>query len=348
MSCLSTQQKELFLKKYEYELKDVELISSQISNEKYDISICIPTFERVDRLINVLQDIVNQKDVTPSYEVVITDNTQDNPEHYNVINNFLKTVDFDYRYYRNSSNYQSICNWNQCISLSKGKFFILVHDDDLLNCYFLKNYQEIINSKFDYIAVKSIRILENKENIDNFYNINYCFSNFSNYSLKQNTKNRICSILGFLIRKDVINKIGLFPTYDDKDELSFIEDQYFVDNLLYNCQGFISKFSGYGYVLSADSASIKKSEKWSQAYVDAYFLRYNEIIYLYKGIIRKIKLLNLKILKYYRLKKEEKIKLEYGIKLDKKNISRTIKISLFSKLIYPFIYLISKFIKRGD
>jgi glycosyltransferase involved in cell wall biosynthesis len=89
------------------------------------ISICIPAFKRTDFLKRLLDSIAVQ--VFRDFEVIVSDDSPGDEvallcEHYREI--------FPLIYHRNATPLGTPVNWNQAVSLAKGEWIKLMHDDD--------------------------------------------------------------------------------------------------------------------------------------------------------------------------------------------------------------------------
>tara|TARA_A200000113_G_C8822571_1_gene340992 strand:+ start:299 stop:1159 length:861 start_codon:yes stop_codon:yes gene_type:complete len=106
-------------------------------------SICIPTYNRSELLINAAESALNQE--YEDYEVLIVDNHSDE-NHQTVIENYLsQTTISNLTYIKNSSNLGMMGNWNKCISFAKGQYVSILSDDDLLAPNFLRNIDSVVN-----------------------------------------------------------------------------------------------------------------------------------------------------------------------------------------------------------
>jgi len=94
------------------------------------ISICIPTYNRAESLLNCLESIaLNQNTSLIDYEVCISDNfSNDNTEE--IVQSFQKKIPINY--YRNTSNIGRVKNYLNVVNIAKGDFIWLIGDDDLL------------------------------------------------------------------------------------------------------------------------------------------------------------------------------------------------------------------------
>lgn len=89
------------------------------------ISICIPAYKRVDFLRRLLASISQQ--TFTDFEVIITDDSPDDSVSF-LLNEL--SLPFEFQYYRNSPALGTPGNWNRGLSLAKGSWIKLMHDDD--------------------------------------------------------------------------------------------------------------------------------------------------------------------------------------------------------------------------
>lgn len=88
-----------------------------------DVSVCVPLYRpRPDHLRALVESVKAQS--TPALEIVLSEDPSD------VVLNELP--DGPIRYYRNPERLGMVGNWNQAVSLTRGRFVILVGQDDLL------------------------------------------------------------------------------------------------------------------------------------------------------------------------------------------------------------------------
>lgn len=112
----------------------------KVINLKY--SIVIPTFKRVATLKDTLQSAINQ-DFNGKYNIIICDN---NPERNDETELFMQGIsDKRIKYYKNTENIGMTGNWNRCVELCDGEYFIMIHDDDILYPFFLKQCDKILH-----------------------------------------------------------------------------------------------------------------------------------------------------------------------------------------------------------
>lgn len=92
------------------------------------ISVCIPAFKRIEFLQRVLESLAIQ--TFRDFEVIVTDDSPDQcvEELVSAFENRLPKL----IYYRNESPLGTPANWNKAISLARGEWIKLLHDDDWL------------------------------------------------------------------------------------------------------------------------------------------------------------------------------------------------------------------------
>ena len=130
------------------------------------LSICIPTYNRVEYLEKTILSIVNQKlfQDTTEIEIIISDNcSTDNTQE--ISNKYIEIYGDKIRYYRNSENILDL-NFEKALSYGSG-VFLKLNNDTLLHQ----------NNTLDVITDKIKINIENKDIIF-----------FSNSSLKNTTE----------------------------------------------------------------------------------------------------------------------------------------------------------------
>ena len=111
--------------------------SAHITSKKYEVTIAIPTFCRNDMLDRALHNAVRQRGIN-NYEVIVVDNDErGNPETDSMIKDYCAKYN-NIRYYRNEKNIGMTGNWNRCIEMARGKWVVLLHDDDVISDRYLK------------------------------------------------------------------------------------------------------------------------------------------------------------------------------------------------------------------
>lgn len=138
------------------------------------ISICIPTYNRADNLINCLESIVvNEKISLVDFEVCISDNfSNDNTE--SIVKTYQNKLPI--KYYKSSNNIGRVRNYLNVVSIASGDFIWLIGDDDLL----LPNAIFEIND-----------LISNNQEVEFFYINSFCLAAdyLASFDKPFNTKN---------------------------------------------------------------------------------------------------------------------------------------------------------------
>lgn len=124
-------------------IKSICLYGNEKELGNFFISICIPTFKRTNLLKEALDSALNQKTDVP-YCILVLDNenTGIENENYKLIKKYNSPKIF---YYQNSENIGMAGNWNRCAELIQTKYFVYLHDDDLLKDMFIQTVFDIIS-----------------------------------------------------------------------------------------------------------------------------------------------------------------------------------------------------------
>lgn len=105
------------------------LLSSLSAVEVPFLSIAIPTYKRFGLLKETLNSVFALEFSFP-VEILIVDN---DPEQWDLaMKEMSKFGDKEFAYYKNDENIGMFGNWNQCLSLARGKYITILHDDDIL------------------------------------------------------------------------------------------------------------------------------------------------------------------------------------------------------------------------
>lgn len=121
-----------------------DLLWGQNYMKNFEISIVIPTYNRIQVLEEAIQSVLRQK-VSFKWELIVIDNT---PLDHNKMTPALKIVQAlnnpSIKYYHNRQNIGSGYNWNRAVELAQGKWITFLHDDDVLCSDALENIYKII------------------------------------------------------------------------------------------------------------------------------------------------------------------------------------------------------------
>jgi|SRR5688572_19562082 len=97
-----------------------------MTEQEIFISICIPAYKRTEFVKRLLDSIVIQ--TFKNYEVIISDDSPGD-EVRQIVDHFSRDLS-PIVYFKNPKPLGTPANWNKAISLGKGKWIKLMHDDD--------------------------------------------------------------------------------------------------------------------------------------------------------------------------------------------------------------------------
>lgn len=103
------------------------MTAKEISQGQIKVTIGIPTYNRLGYLREALDSALRQ--TYKNIEIVVSDNaSEDGTEEY--LRGLLEEGRI--KYVRQSTNIGMVGNWNACLSLATGEYFLLLSDDDVL------------------------------------------------------------------------------------------------------------------------------------------------------------------------------------------------------------------------
>ena len=123
---------------------DYKMILDNCTVKNPFFSVFIPTYKRPNLLIESIKSVLESVDFE-DYEIVISDN---NPEVENQsIKNVRELNSNHIRYFQNSENIGLVRNGIMAAYHCKGRWLVLLDDDDLLSPYYFKVMYEAIQRK---------------------------------------------------------------------------------------------------------------------------------------------------------------------------------------------------------
>ncbi len=119
------------------------------------ITVGISTYNRVDGTFpEALQSALAQD--LDDFEVVVCDNASEDGTRA-----FMERQrDPRLRYHRHETNIGANGNFNACLDLARGDYFLLLHDDDVLEPGFLQRALEAIGSRRPGVALGGVRHID--------------------------------------------------------------------------------------------------------------------------------------------------------------------------------------------
>lgn len=97
---------------------------------KFFISICIPSYNRPSGLKRLLESIDSKRHVNEIQIVICEDNAPKRPEVKSVVDEYKKNSPFQVKYIENQINLGHGANWRQCSNQADGEFLLYMGDDD--------------------------------------------------------------------------------------------------------------------------------------------------------------------------------------------------------------------------
>lgn len=166
------------------------------------VSICIPNYNNAKYLDACIRSALNQ--IYGNTEVVLVDdNSMD--KSWNIVQKYSKKI----KIYKNKSNMGQPKNTNKCVGLSRGKYIVILHSDDMLLPDFAAKLVPILERNPNVGMAAGERILTNEINkritISPFYNTNCVIPGIKQAKVFMFTSFLPCQVL---LRRDIFEKIG--------------------------------------------------------------------------------------------------------------------------------------------
>ena len=109
-------------------------------------TVLIPTYKRVNLLKDALKSVMEQWHVPFMWDIIVLDNEPYDGER-NDTEKYIREVNSKrILYYRNTENIRPGDNFNRGIFLARGKWVMMLHDDDILISNSLHNMYNIVTS----------------------------------------------------------------------------------------------------------------------------------------------------------------------------------------------------------
>ncbi len=110
------------------------------------VTVVVPTYRRVHLLKQALESIITQRETDFAWDIVVVDNEPDNGKE-NDTERLIRSLRNDrILLYRNSENIWAGDNFNRCILLARGKWVMMLHDDDMLIANSLDSVGKLIKA----------------------------------------------------------------------------------------------------------------------------------------------------------------------------------------------------------
>jgi|GEM_PF-1116842 len=290
---------------------------------KYDLTICIPTYNRGERALKNVNYLLENLEKT--YTILVLDNASTNGvEFYKKIENISRTNN-QVTYIKHQTNLQFYGNYLSCFKYAKSDYIIIISDEDFANLKELKSVLEQIKEDKNLGAYKgSIQPHEDLVNLGN----STIFSDTSFSVGEEAIKSFPFSnnyITGMIYNLNLIKKYKLLDILEKNITKHKNYPHIYFDMLI--CAKCNVKLSSKVVALEgASELTNTKDEQGNQAYSFDHIVLYgfgeriNQFFSLRDGIWDAVELLNVK----------------------NSNDKFLIFINIYAKLVEKYFYLISK------
>lgn len=131
-------------------------------------TILIPTYKRADLLKDAINSVINQYHVSFAWEILVVDNDEYDGKT-NETEKLIRKIDNPrILYYRNSKHMRPGDNFNRGILLARGKWVMMLHDDDILIGNSLQNMGRVIKllERHSKRAVGAVNVINHQFKYD--------------------------------------------------------------------------------------------------------------------------------------------------------------------------------------
>jgi glycosyltransferase involved in cell wall biosynthesis len=221
------------------------------------ISICIPTYNRPESLINCLNSLVLQ--TKKNFEVCISDNCS-KKNIYNLVKPYKKKLNIKIN--KNKKNLGFALNLLKVSSMAKGEFIWFVGDDDLLIKNAIERLQVLIlkNRECDFFWINSFNL--NSEYLQKFpfpFNTNKLPKNMKMVSLvKDDIKFNFFDLIDYRLSPDFL--FGMFLSVFRRKKWD--QNLHVIDKKLIKDPNPWSNFENTCFFLKVYCEAFKKSKAY--------------------------------------------------------------------------------------
>jgi glycosyltransferase involved in cell wall biosynthesis len=114
------------------------------------VTIGIPTYNRADRYLKeAIESALKQ--TYPNIEIIVSDNCSSDDTGL-IVESFN---DSKLQYHRHEINIGGNANFNFCLEKAKGVFFLLLHDDDLIDSDFVETCINTVKNRTDIGIIRT-------------------------------------------------------------------------------------------------------------------------------------------------------------------------------------------------
>ena len=172
------------------------------------VSIAMPTYNRADSYLKeAIQCALNQ--TYQNFEIIVSDNCSSD-ETESVVKSFQDTR---LRYFRQTENIGSKNNCNFCLAQARGKYFLLLFDDDRIDADFLDICLKAIPAQAEVgVVLTGTRTIDEKGNIRQEYQNQAKGSSAADFFLDWFVQKAPLYLCSTLYRTQGLREIGGFQS----------------------------------------------------------------------------------------------------------------------------------------
>lgn len=249
---------------------------------KTQISICIPTYKRINPLIRCLESVLKLNKTDLKIEVVISSNAKLDDYVISFLNKNFNDSKYKLSVFEQEKNIGMYKNWNFLLNSASSEWFTILNDDDILDTKWTSYVLEYINSdnnngesmfapSIGMFGSKIPRISSSRINKFfqkiRFYKKDYVSLSF--FDILNRTV--IGGVLNILFKTENARKISFFDKYYHPSA-----DYLFISNYIIDYGGFRRLEIG-GYYNWEDNDTFKKNRK-AKFVIQSYKIRKDLIL----------------------------------------------------------------------
>ncbi len=314
-----------------------KLISGNLNyNENPLVTIAIPTYKRYNLLKEALDSALTQIEFS-DYEIIVVENSPDSDTD---IEKLLRSYNNPkLLYYKNEENLGVAGNWNRCLELARGKWYVMLHDDDLLSNKFLKEMVGVLdkNPKISLLMPSHNHIDE--RDLPNKFNAYWVKLKLKRKLMSFEKKLRKLSEWDYILKNPVGGPVGIIMKRENAVKLGgFNEDHYPSFDYVFFTK-YCVNYNTYFYNKSLGSYRISKNESLNEGVMitsaKIHFEMINELIS--KNIFKKLFFKKYPV--YYVLKSVENTENFWGVSVKEDELKFLGKNKNLNPVWYSFYFM---------
>ena len=175
------------------------------------LSVCVPTYNRVDLLERNLRSVIAQPELADKLEIVVSDNS-DNDASEQLVKELLARWPGTWTYIRNDPPLYMVENFNRSLKEGKGTFLMSLHDDDYLLPGSLEKALAYLEARQDrHVHLFGIDVVDSEERVlkrQTFRRRSYLEPKQALWKLISNSS--FVRVPGLIMKRDAWEEFGFF------------------------------------------------------------------------------------------------------------------------------------------